>query len=242
MARTQAWAMRCLTEHRRLRAADRGGQALFAVVQGAQYEDLRRKAARDLARTTADGAGFDGYGIGGALQKQNLGAITGWVCAELAETKPRHMLGISEPDDFFTAVDNGADTFDCVSPSRLPATPPSTPATAGSTSTRRPVGERSPRSRRSATATPAAATRAPTAPPVQSQGDARRHAVHHPQRAVRRPSVDDIRAAIEQGDFDDLRAESSVAITPARRTTAPDPPRAPQRLGGSGTEDLIRPA
>lgn len=116
LARTQAWAARCMTEHRRLTAihADRPRQALFGVVQGAQYEDLRRKAASDLLSL-----GFDGYGIGGAIEKENLGAIVRWVNEELPEDKPRHLLGIGEPDDLFTAVENGADTFDCVGPSRV---------------------------------------------------------------------------------------------------------------------------
>ena len=119
--RTHAWAIRCLAEHRRLtqERADRPYQALFGVVQGAQYEDLRRSAARGLAELDVDGQSFDGFGIGGALEKQNLGTITGWVSSELPEDKPRHMLGISEPDDLFTCVENGADTFDCVSPSRV---------------------------------------------------------------------------------------------------------------------------
>ena len=121
VARTHAWAIRCLAEHRRLTDAwpDRPYQALFGVVQGAHYEDLRRRASRDLAALDADGFGFDGYGIGGALEKANLGVITGWVAAELPEDRPRHMLGISEPDDLFTCIENGADTFDCVSPSRV---------------------------------------------------------------------------------------------------------------------------
>jgi queuine tRNA-ribosyltransferase len=121
LARTQAWAERCLAEHDRqaeLRV-DRPYQALFGVVQGAQYEDLRRQAARDLESLRVNGRGFDGYGIGGALEKENLGTIVGWVAAELPEDKPRHLLGISEPDDVFTAIENGADTFDCVSPSRV---------------------------------------------------------------------------------------------------------------------------
>jgi queuine tRNA-ribosyltransferase len=119
--RTQAWAERCLAEHVRLTGerSHRPYQALFAVVQGAQYEDLRRQACRDLAQTTVNGQGFDGYGIGGALEKENLGTIVGWCAAELPEDRPRHLLGISEPDDFFAAVENGADTFDCVSPSRV---------------------------------------------------------------------------------------------------------------------------
>ena len=67
--RTQRWAERCLAEHFRqteLRG-DRPYQALFGVVQGAQYEDLRRKAARDLQSLTIENADFDGFGIGGAL-------------------------------------------------------------------------------------------------------------------------------------------------------------------------------
>jgi len=121
LARTQAWAVRCLAEHARLTTARAGKpyQALFGVVQGAQYEDLRRRAARDLAGLEADGRSFDGYGIGGALEKENLGTIVGWVCSELPADKPRHLLGISEPDDFFAAIEAGADTFDCVMPSRV---------------------------------------------------------------------------------------------------------------------------
>ena len=123
LARTHAWARRCLIEHRRLTAAagpDRPGQALFGVVQGANYEDLRRQACRGLdGLVDAEGRGFDGYGIGGALEKQNLAAIVGWCTDELPDAKPRHLLGISEPDDLFAAIAAGADTFDCVSPSRV---------------------------------------------------------------------------------------------------------------------------
>jgi queuine tRNA-ribosyltransferase len=121
LARTQAWAARCLAEHRRLTAerAAKPYQALFGVVQGAQYEDLRRRAARDLSALEVDGRRFDGYGIGGALEKENLGTIVGWVCSELPVDAPRHLLGISEPDDFFAAIEAGADTFDCVMPSRV---------------------------------------------------------------------------------------------------------------------------
>ncbi|MDI3329273.1 MAG: tRNA guanosine(34) transglycosylase Tgt [Micrococcus sp.] len=153
LERTRRWAQRCLDEHARLTGerATKPYQALFGVIQGAQYEDLRRKACRDLAAMTSefsdggghgpaggdgpagaggDGVGtpgvlahgFDGYGIGGALEKENLGTIVGWCVEELPEDKPRHLLGISEPDDLFTAVENGADTFDCVSPTRVART------------------------------------------------------------------------------------------------------------------------
>ena len=119
--RTHRWAVRCLAEHRRL-TAERSAkpyQALFGVIQGAQYEDLRRRAARDLAALEVDGQAFDGFGLGGALEKENLGTIIGWMVDELPEDKPRHLLGISEPDDLFAAVERGADTFDCVNPSRV---------------------------------------------------------------------------------------------------------------------------
>ena len=116
MERTREWAVRCFAEHERLtqERSHRPYQALFGVVQGAQYEDLRRKAARDLAAL-----GFDGFGIGGALEKERLGEIVRWVTEELPEDRPRHLLGIGEPDDVFTAVAAGADTFDCVAPSRI---------------------------------------------------------------------------------------------------------------------------
>lgn len=119
--RTRRWAKRCLAEHRRLvtERSDKPYQALFGVVQGAQYEDLRRAAIRGLNDMADEHGGFDGYGIGGALEKHNLGTIVQWVCEEIPEHKPRHLLGISEPDDFFAAIAAGADTFDCVSPSRV---------------------------------------------------------------------------------------------------------------------------
>lgn len=115
LERTRLWAVRCAAEHERLtlERTHRPYQALFGVVQGAQYEDLRRRAARDMAAI-----GFDGFGIGGALEKQRMGEIVGWVCEELPQDKPRHLLGIGEPEDFFAAVAAGADTFDCVAPSR----------------------------------------------------------------------------------------------------------------------------
>ena len=120
LERTRLWAKRCLTEHDRLtqERSNKPYQALFGVLQGAQYEDLRRKAAQDLGAMNEDGITFDGFGIGGALDKQTLGQILRWVNEELPENKPRHFLGIGEPDDLFVGVENGADTFDCVAPSR----------------------------------------------------------------------------------------------------------------------------
>jgi queuine tRNA-ribosyltransferase len=120
LERTRLWAKRCLTEHDRLtkERSNKPYQALFGVLQGAQYEDLRRKAAKDLGSMDEDGVTFDGFGVGGALDKETLGDILRWVNEELPEDKPRHFLGIGEPDDLFVGVENGADTFDCVAPSR----------------------------------------------------------------------------------------------------------------------------
>lgn len=115
LERTHAWAIRCIDEHARLTAerSHRPYQALFGVVQGAQYEDLRRRAATGLASLD-----FDGFGIGGALQKSELETIVRWVTDELPHDRPRHLLGIGEPGDLFAGVAAGADTFDCVSASR----------------------------------------------------------------------------------------------------------------------------
>ena len=114
--RTHPWAERSLKEHQRLTEAhpDKAYQALFGVVQGAQYEDLRRKSAQFLGQHD-----FDGYGLGGAFQKDKIAEIVGWMSHELPEEKPRHMLGIAEPNDIFACIEHGADTFDCVSPARL---------------------------------------------------------------------------------------------------------------------------
>jgi queuine tRNA-ribosyltransferase len=120
LERTRLWAIRCLDEHKRLTEEREGKpyQALFGVLQGAQYEDLRRKAAKDLATMESSGISFDGFGMGGALDKSTLGTIVSWMAEELPINKPRHLLGIGEPADLFAGVENGADTFDCVAPTR----------------------------------------------------------------------------------------------------------------------------
>lgn len=116
LERTEAWAERCLSELDKLRAKhpERPYQALFGVIQGAQYEDLRRQTSQHLAKLP-----FDGFGIGGAIEKNKLGEIVRWVNEELPRDKPKHLLGISEPEDIFAAIAAGVDTFDCVSPTRV---------------------------------------------------------------------------------------------------------------------------
>ena len=124
MSRTFDWAIRCLDEHKRLTDARVGKpyQALFGVIQGAQYEDLRKNAASDLGSMSSSGIEFDGFGIGGALDKDSLGTIVGWVNSTLPEDKPKHLLGIGAPEDLFVGVENGIDTFDCVLASRIART------------------------------------------------------------------------------------------------------------------------
>jgi queuine tRNA-ribosyltransferase len=116
LARTHRWAQRCLEELQLIRNKHpkKPYQALFGVIQGAQYEELRKDASKFMG-----GLPFDGYGIGGALEKENMGTIIRWVNEILPENKPKHLLGISEPDDMFEAVEQGIDTFDCVSPTRV---------------------------------------------------------------------------------------------------------------------------
>lgn len=109
MERTHRWAERCLTRHRELG----GEQALYGVLQGGHYEDLRRSTSRYLGAMD-----FDGYGLGGAFLKEDLGKILRWIAEELPFDRPRHLLGLSRPDDIFVGAENGVDTFDCVAPTR----------------------------------------------------------------------------------------------------------------------------
>lgn len=116
MERTHAWAIRCLDEHKKLGASLATGknQALFAVVQGSGYIDLRKKSAEFLGQMD-----FDGYGIGGSFTKEDIERDVKIAVENLPENKPKHLLGIGEPVDFFVGVESGIDTFDCVSPTRL---------------------------------------------------------------------------------------------------------------------------
>ncbi len=125
MDRTHRWAKRCLDYHLEamLPSATNSGdleaslpserQGLFGIVQGGRHQDLREESARVLA-----GMDFDGYGIGGSFDKDDMNTAVGWVNAILPEGKPRHLLGIGEPLDLFGAVENGCDLFDCVAPTR----------------------------------------------------------------------------------------------------------------------------
>lgn len=118
MARTERWAERSLAEHLKHRDDLGYRQNLYAVLQGGRWEDLRRSTARTLAKMTVDDIGFDGFGLGGAFLKEDLGEILRWCNEELPADKPRHLLGLSHPDDILIGTEMGADTFDCVAPMR----------------------------------------------------------------------------------------------------------------------------
>jgi queuine tRNA-ribosyltransferase len=62
---------------------------------------------------------FDGFGIGGSFAKEDMQTAVKWVNEILPEDKPRHLLGIGEPEDLFMGVENGVDLFDCVGPTRI---------------------------------------------------------------------------------------------------------------------------
>ena len=111
MDRTHRWAKRSLAYHKSKENSER--QALFGIVQGGRYENLRRESAELLKSMD-----FDGYGIGGSFAKEDMTTAVQWVNEILPEDKPRHLLGIGEPEDLFSGVENGVDLFDCVAPTR----------------------------------------------------------------------------------------------------------------------------
>lgn len=113
MDRTHRWAERSLAAHRTNLDAQTK-QAIFGIVQGGRYPDLRRESARIIGEM-----GFDGFGIGGSFSKKDLGEALSSAIAPLPREKPRHLLGIGEPEDLFEGVQHGIDMFDCVLPTRL---------------------------------------------------------------------------------------------------------------------------
>lgn len=116
--RTHAWAKRSLIEHEKLNKNNL--IALYAVVQGSRYEDLRKESAKVLAEMqTQNGKHFDGFGIGGSFNKDDIHTAVSWCNEVLPEDKPKHLLGIGEPLDLILGIEAGIDTFDCVAPTRI---------------------------------------------------------------------------------------------------------------------------
>jgi queuine tRNA-ribosyltransferase len=116
MERTHRWAARSLAAFQP-RALE--GQALFGIVQGGDYEDLRRESARFIG-----GLDLGGVAVGGALgtSKADIRQVLEWTVPCLPEKKPRHLLGIGWVEDVLTAVRLGIDLMDCVAPTRLART------------------------------------------------------------------------------------------------------------------------
>src|SRR3954469_9264071 len=111
--RTHRWLDRCLAWHDREGPAD---QAVFGIVQGGVYEDLRRESAERNAA-----AGIDGIAIGGTLgrEKQEMHGVLSLTVPLLPDEAPRHLLGIGEIDDLMVGIGMGLDLFDCAIPTRL---------------------------------------------------------------------------------------------------------------------------
>jgi queuine tRNA-ribosyltransferase len=145
LERTHRWAERSLAEHiklssfassnfsaahpspstewdptaQKIERSSALSQALFGIVQGGREESLRKQSAKIIAETNVAGIYFDGFGIGGSFAKEDMSSAVRWVNEILPEEKPRHLLGIGEPEDLFMGIENGVDLFDCVLPTRL---------------------------------------------------------------------------------------------------------------------------
>jgi queuine tRNA-ribosyltransferase (EC 2.4.2.29) len=122
LERTHAWERRCLMFHR---ATQEGGlpfvppnpyQALFGIVHGGVFPELRRASAEYLRELP-----FDGLCIGGSLgeNKQQMREVVDMTVPHMPDHLPRHLLGIGDVDDLIECVARGIDMFDCVSPTRL---------------------------------------------------------------------------------------------------------------------------
>lgn len=109
LERTLRWLDRCITAH----TSHSGKQALFPVLQGGIFEDLRKKSATVMGKKDVPG-----FGIGGSFGKQGLYTVLDWIMPLLPEEKPKHLLGIGTVRDIFEGVERGVDLFDCVIPTR----------------------------------------------------------------------------------------------------------------------------
>jgi queuine tRNA-ribosyltransferase len=109
--RTLRWSAVCSESH------GREDQALFGIVQGSVYDDLREQSAR---RTV--GIGFDGYAIGGVSVgegEQDRRRVVALTANALPQEQPRYLMGVGFPPDVVHAIGQGVDLFDCVAPTRM---------------------------------------------------------------------------------------------------------------------------
>ena len=111
MARTHDWVVRCKSAH------TRKDQALFGIVQGGVFPDLRSESARFIADLDLPGNAIGGLSVGES--KEELRSITKLVADILPSGKPRYLMGVGSPADLVSAVSSGVDMFDCVLPTRL---------------------------------------------------------------------------------------------------------------------------
>ena len=115
MDRTHRWALRCLEARHGYR--EHAGRALFGIVQGGVFEDLRQQSAEYV--TSLD---FDGYAIGGLAvgeSKAEMYGVTGLVAKLLPPDRPRYLMGVGAPEDLVECVYRGIDMFDCALPTRV---------------------------------------------------------------------------------------------------------------------------
>ena len=106
------WAQRSRDEHNKLGNTN----ALFGIVQGGMYEDLR-----DISLAGLENVGFDGYAIGGLSvgePKEDMKRILEHTAPRLPQNKPRYLMGVGTPEDLVASVAQGIDMFDCVMPTR----------------------------------------------------------------------------------------------------------------------------
>jgi len=117
MERTHRWAERSLQHFHRASFHSKHRQALYGVVQGSVYEDLRKESAKCIRSLDFSGIAIGGVSVGES--KAQMRHVLEWVVPLLPDKKPRHLLGVGEIDDIFALVQQGIDTFDCVQPTRL---------------------------------------------------------------------------------------------------------------------------
>ena len=116
MERTHRWAIRSLKASK-LKQYHPWKQALYGIIQGGIYKELREESAKFISDLDFDGIAIGGVAVGES--KKEMRQAVEWSYPFLPENKPRHLLGIGEIDDIFDVIEGGMDTFDCVIPTRF---------------------------------------------------------------------------------------------------------------------------
>ena len=111
LERTTAWAKRCRAAH------TNKDRALFGIIQGSVFKDLRERSAKEIT-----GIDFDGYAVGGLSVGESKDLMYGMIDVVepfMPENKPRYLMGVGTPEDLWEAIERGIDMFDCVMPTRI---------------------------------------------------------------------------------------------------------------------------